>query len=142
MTRQNLTPIYARNRGDSAEWSWCAACGVERNTHDSKSYMAASDCHFDSVKASGFTLMSGNLCHGCESFDGIWTIYESNTHSKRFVYVTREYVAYVMNLAEFKQFVYAFGYLERESQKNGGALKIRCRKESGKMLAWLNNMAA
>ena len=44
---------------------------------------------------------------------------------------------YEMNLPEFKQFVYAFCHTERESEKNGGAMKIRCRKESKKMLAWL-----
>ena len=44
----------------------------------------------------------------------------------------------MMNINEFEQFVYMFGRTERESEKNGGAMKIRCRKESRKMVEWLN----
>ena len=42
-----------------------------------------------------------------------------------------------MNLEEFERFVYAFCFVDRDSQSNGGRCKIRCRAESKKMLAWL-----
>ena len=146
MTTITLTPVNARNAGDAREWSLCAYMGVERTIHDSKAYDKDSDCTCGdmrvSVKASAFTLMAGSLCEGLTDFDAIWSLYERKTHSNTFAYITADFTAYMMTLAEFKLFVYAFGKLERESEKNGGALKIRCRKESGKMLKWLANMAA
>lgn len=142
MTRANLPHIPAAKPADSLEWSLCAYMGVERFRHDSVAYDKGSDCGTISVKSGGFTLMAGSLCEGLEDFDSIWNLYESRTHSDQVAFVTREYVAYFMTLAEFKSFVYEFCRLERESEKNGGALKIRCRKESRKMLEWLADKAA
>ena len=130
------------NKGIRMEWGFCAYCGIERHMHDSKAYDKDSDCGDCSVKASAFTLMAGSLCQGLEDFDEIWNLFASRVHSKRFVYITQDCMAYEMSLDEFKRFVYAFCRLERESEKNGGAMKIRCRKESSKMLKWLDNMAA
>lgn len=57
--------------------------------------------------------------------------------SDLYIYATRNGTAYVMEKAEYIAFVNAFGYVTRESEKNGGAEKIRLRDESKKMLAWL-----
>lgn len=147
MTNYRLTTTTTtRNAGDAREWALCRHYMVERTAHDSGAYdrdsdINAGDKHI-SVKASAFTLMSGNLCEGLETFDGIWNLYATRVHSNTFAYVTVDYTVYEMNLDEFKKFVYTFCRLERESEKNGGALKIRCRKESGKMLKWLADMAA
>ena len=146
MTTANLPRVCAKNEGDAREWSVASFMGVERTKHDSKAYDRDSDVNAGglhiSVKSSAFSLMSGALCEGLSDFDSIWNLYASKTHSNSFAYVTAEYVMYLMNLDEFKQFVYAFCKLERESEKNGGALKIRCRKESAKMVRWLEEKAA
>lgn len=145
MTASVLTPVIARNAGDAREWAVAALLDAPRTKHDSKAYDKDSDVVAGemrvSVKSSAFTLMSGNLCGGLDTFDAIWNLYAANVHSNTFAYVTADFIAYMMNLAEFKQFVYTFCHLERESEKNGGALKIRCRKESRKMLAWLSEKA-
>lgn len=145
MTASILTPVTARNAGDAREWAVAALMNAPRAKHDSKAYDKDSDVVAGelriSVKSSAFTLMSGALCGGLDTFDGIWNLYAANVHSNTFAYVTADFIAYMMNLAEFKQFVYTFCHLERESEKNGGALKIRCRKESRKMLAWLSEKA-
>lgn len=57
--------------------------------------------------------------------------------STAYIYATRNGTAYIMEKAEYIAFVKAFGYVTRESEKNGGAEKIRLRDESKKMLAWL-----
>jgi len=141
----NLPRVCAKKPADAKEWSLCAYMGVERSHHDSGAYDKDSDCNAGdmhiSVKSSGFTLMSGSLCEGRESFDEIWDLYESRVHSNLFAYITDDYTCYMMNLSEFKQFVYSFCRTERESEKNGGQMKIRCRKESEKMLRWLATMA-
>ena len=76
MTTANISrfaPVGVKNRGDAREWAVCAHMGVERGKHDSGAYdrdsdVNAGDLHI-SVKSSGFTLMSGNLCEGLQSFD-------------------------------------------------------------------------
>ena len=145
MTINHLPRIAAAHIADAKEWAVAALMGITRTTHDSKAYDKDSDVVAGnmriSVKSSAFTLMAGSLCNGLTSFDAIWNLYAANVHSNTFAYVTADFTAYMMNLDEFKSFVYAFCRLERESEKNGGAYKIRCRKESKKMLAWLADMA-
>ena len=147
MTSAILNPVsLSRNEGDNKEFSVCEYVGAERTKHDSSDFRKSSDIVLGdrhiSVKSSAFTLMSGNMCEGKTDFDGIWNVYADNTHSNEFVYVAQNFVAYFMSLAEFKKFVYAFCRVERESEKNGGAMKIRCRKESKKMIEWLNACVA
>lgn len=135
----------SQNAGIAREHDLCAYMGIERTTHDSTDYRTSSDICLGnrhiSVKASGFTLMSGNMCEGEESFDGIWNVYKRNTHSNEWAYVTEDYTVYEMNMAEFERFLRTFGRTERESEKNGGQMKIRLRKESKKMLNWLASCA-
>lgn len=149
MTTANIfqfAPAGVKNNGDRREWAVCAHMGVERCKHDSGAYDKDSDVNVGdmhiSVKASGFTLMSGNLCEGLEDFDSIWKLFKSRTHSNVFAYVDEQFTMTLMNIDEFEKFVYAFCKTERESEKNGGAMKIRCRKESQKMRDWLAANAA
>ena len=137
-------PIDAKTAGDAREWAVCIHYNVERSAHNSESYDKNSDLNTAdgkhiSIKSNAFTLMSGSLCNGLTDFDSIWNLYEKNVHSDTFAYVTADFTVYEMNLNEFKNFVYSFCGLERESEKNGGAMKIRCKKESKKMLRWFNN---
>lgn len=141
---QTEKPI--RNKGILSEWALAAYYGVERKTHDHRRYDEASDISINgkeiSVKSDRFTLMSGNLCGGIKTFDGIWNLYRRTVHSNTFAYITLNLVVYEMNLNEFQQFVYKFCSLQRESTKNGGGMKIRARKESKAMLEWLDSKAA
>lgn len=144
MTNINISrfaPAGAVKSYDRKEWAVCAYTGIERTKHDSSAYdrdsdVNAGDLHI-SVKSSGFTLMSGSLCEGLDSFDAIWNLYRSKTHSNCFAYVDEDFNLTLMDIDEFEKFVYTFCRVERESEKNGGAMKIRCRKESAKMRAWL-----
>lgn len=141
MTTIQLTEVSARNAGDAREWAICEALGIKRTKHDSARYDKASDVSANgmniSVKASGFSLMSGSLCEGREDFDGIWELFAERTHSDTFAYVSNDWIAYMMDMNEFKRFVYTFCQVVHESEKNGGYAKIRCKKETKKMLRWL-----
>lgn len=138
--------VMSNNEGINREWALCRYYGIIRTSHDNGAYDKGSDIETGtaniSVKASSFTLMSGSLCQGLEDFDAIWNLFKSRVHSDTFAYVTQEYEVYEMNLNEFEKFVYTFCTTERESKKNGGRTKIKCRKESGKMLRWLEERAA
>lgn len=135
-----------RNKGILGEWSLAAYYGIERNVHDHSRYDQTSDICVEgkniSVKADRFTLMSGKLCGGIQTFDGIWALFRMNVHSDTFDYITADFMVYEMNLNEFQQFVYKFCSLQKESTKNGGGMKIRARKESKAMLEWLDSMTA
>ena len=147
MNTYAIDRIDHQNAGIAREWAMCRYHNVVRTVHDNLAYDKGSDLdtadgkHI-SIKASAFTLMAGSLCEGRDTFDGIWNLYAERVHSDTFAYITADFTVYEMGLDEFKSFVYAFGRLEAESEKNGGALKIRLRKESGKMLKWLADKAA
>lgn len=146
MTEAKLNTITCANAGDAREWAVCADMGIERTKHDALPYdkgsdVEAGDRHI-SVKSSGATLMSGSLCEGETTFDGIWSLYARKTASNLWAYVTKDFTAYYMDKGEFEAFIRKFGRVERESEKNGGAMKIRLRKESAKMLAYLTGCVA
>jgi hypothetical protein len=141
----NFAPTEVKNNGDRREFAVCAYEGIKRAKHDSKAYDKDSDVNVGdrhiSIKASKFTLMSGTLCEGNTTFDGIWNLYASKKHSNEWCYMTEDFTAYYMNLDEFKEFVYRFCRVEKDSQKNGGHHKIRCREETQEMLRWLEARA-
>ena len=147
MTTYGFTPATTpKNHGIAVEWGICSHYGITRVSHDRTAYDKDSDVNVGdkhmSVKSAKFSLMSGPLCEGRTTFDGIWELYASKVHSNTFVYGTQDGRAFEMNLEEFKEFVYSFCSLDRESKKNGGLVKIKCREESKKMLRWLEERAA
>ena len=91
-----------------------------------------------SVKSSKATLVGGGQCSSID-YTEIIEEYFLKVASVQFAYVTADFqTAYIMNAVEFREFVTQFTYLTRESSKNGGAVKVRFRQESSKMLYWLN----
>ena len=145
MTTFNFTPSAHKNAGIAIEWGICEHFHIERTAHDHVAYNKGSDVECGdlhmSVKSARFSLISSSLCCGETTFDGIWNVYAENVHSNRFVYGTKDGKAYMMNLDEFKSFVYEFCGLQTESEKNGGGVKIRCGHETKKMLKWLEDRA-
>ena len=139
-----MTPD-CHNYGIVAETAYATICGEVGHKFDHIPYDRGSDVNAGrrhiSVKSSKFTLMSGSLCEGKTSFDDIWNLYSSKVHSNEWAYITKDGRAFEMNKTEFKQFVYEFCSVEKESAKNGGYCKIRCRRESAKMLEWLEARA-
>ena len=135
-----------KNKGDNRECAFGNYIGMTKAYHDDLNCFNASDFVKGdmrySVKGDGFTLMSGYLAPGADSFDAIWTIFRTKVHSNCFVYVDADFNAYMMNIDEFESFVYMFGYMAKESDKNGGGWKIRCKHESKKMVRWLSERVA
>lgn len=92
-----------------------------------------------SVKSEKFTLVSGNLMEA-QTFEGQIAEYMARTASETVAYVTKDNVAYIMDMTEFNIFLHMFAGLEAESAKNGGKMKIRARSESKAMLRWFEEM--
>lgn len=89
-----------------------------------------------SVKSSGASLAS---VYGPD-FDSIIKTYFANVHSTLWIYMVKideEITEYHMNAEEFKEFLYNWAGLAKES---GSQLqKIRIKKTSGIMVKWLEN---
>lgn len=140
MTHIKVTEIerqYA-NFGNHAEQCLTYMLTGELRTHDHIRYDKGSDIpefHM-SVKSAKFTLMSGNLCES-QDFDGIVEEFFQKTASEQFAYITQDMVAYIMTATEFREFVYNFCRLERESSQNGGRYKVKMRMESKKVIEFL-----
>lgn len=119
------------NRGEFAEIVAKSACN-EPLVKDNAKYDKASDIESlkASVKSSGFTLVNAKL--GNTLTESINRYFET-TVSTVWVYTviiddTAE--LYWMNREEFKEFLETFCYMNERGF-------VRCRKTSGKMIAWL-----
>lgn len=88
-----------------------------------------------SVKSARFTLVSASAL-SATTFEGQLAEYIERVHSREIAYVTKSDVAYIMTLPEFVTFCTLFCTMQKESEKNGGGYKVRCKTESKKMLAW------
>ena len=141
MTTYFAPHITATKKADAKEWAVAATYNITRVKHDSKSCATDSDVVAGnkriSVKSARFSLLSASLCVGMTEFDEIWNHFVEIDNANTYAYVTEEFKVYEMNLDEFKAFVYRFCGLDRESSKNGGGVKIRCKHESKAMLQWL-----
>lgn len=141
MTTYFAPRMTAAKKADAKEWAVAATYNITRVKHDSKSCATDSDVVAGnkriSVKSARFSLLSASLCAGMTEFDEIWNHFVEIDNANTYAYVTEEFKVYEMNLDEFKAFVYRFCGLDRESSKNGGGVKIRCKHESKIMLQWL-----
>ena len=107
------------NKGTAREWALAQAFGISRTKHDNGRYDKGSDIELPdgrniSAKFGGFSLMNGSLCEGRTTMEGIWDLYISRVHSNLVAYITETYDVYLMNMDEFKEFIFTFG---RRNQK-------------------------
>lgn len=93
-----------------------------------------------SVKSARFTLASASAL-SATTFEGQLNEFSERVHSEKFAYVTKDNMVYIMNKVEFLDFCHEFCGWEQESKTNGGAYKVRCRKESKRMIKWLQAKA-
>lgn len=133
---EQLNRVY-KNNGQHFEQCATFTYTGEIRHHDNVPYDKGSDIpeYHISVKSSAFSLASAKLVKG-ETVEEQLAYYMEHTASEKILYVTENYDGYEMNLTEFAEFILAFGYMTRESEKSGGGLKVRARKESKKMLQW------
>lgn len=137
MKKLALTQIStARNQADRKEDDFrFALTGYCTNKHDSVEFSKGADVLDYSIKTSHASLPS--TLRGETIADKLADMYKRD-YANKYVYISNDNTAYIMNKTEFTAFVLAFGRLERDSQKNGGNMKVRILRESTRMLAWLN----
>lgn len=86
------------------------------------------------VKSYHFTLAS-NL--NGSTYEEMKADFFNRCHSKRFAYVTRSNMVYVMNRSEFSEFLDRFHEVDRSSK---GVTIIRGKREPKAMLQWLDEL--
>lgn len=111
-----------------------AKCGYCLNKHDSIPFEDAADVLHYAIKTSHASLPS--TLQGETIEEKLEDMYKRDA-ATRYVYITNNNIAYVMEKDEFTNFILIFGRIEKDSQKNGGQKKIRILRESIKMLEWL-----
>lgn len=95
---------------------------------DNKPYYMGGDIGDLQVKSS-----KASICKGTDLRAHI-----ANDGASRYGYVDDACkVMYILSKTEYIEFVEQFGYITKDSEKNGGAEKIRLKAESRKMIEWL-----
>jgi len=141
MKKTNIPNVSLKhNAGDRAEENFDFLLNGRISGKNSLGYDRGSDVEHDgvgySVKSSHFTLAAAGLLKG-DDMTAKLNFYFATVHSSKVAYISKDGNAYIMNMVEFREFLEVFGTLERESEKNGGGLKVRCKAESKKMIDWL-----
>lgn len=121
-----------KNNGQHAEQVMRFTLTGEIVKADNKSHRLGGDVLDIQIKSQKATVCKGYDLEAYLALDG----------ANRFAYVTSDFAtAYVMNKAEYIEFVSEFGCKTRESQKNGGGEKIQLLSESKRMLEWFGARA-
>ena len=126
-----IEPIY-KNIGQEAERQLSYTLTGEAKKADNVSHKVQGDVLDIQVKSARATVCKGTDIEA----------YLQNDGAKRFAYVLKDFTkAYIMDLTMYIAFVNAFATVTRESQKNGGGIKLRLKSESKAMLEWLSARA-
>ena len=99
---------------------------------DNKPFTAGGDCSDIQIKSARATVCRGTDIKAHIAMDG----------ANRYGYINASFtVMYLMSADEWLEFASLFGTVTRESQKNGGAVKIRLKAEGKEMTEWLRARA-
>lgn len=130
MTKTELIQIerHYANAGQHAEQVVRFTLTGRIEKADNKPFTAGGDCGTLQIKSARATVCKGTNLQAHLDLDG----------ATEWGYVTEDFgTLYTMSRAEYTEFVGLFGEITHDSQKNGGHEKIRLRKETRAMKAWL-----
>ena len=122
----NYLKNYA-NHGQDAEQSVRFTLTGELAKADNVRHDLGADCLNFQIKSARATVCKGTDLKAYLDLDA----------SSAYIYADNEGTAWVMDRAEYTEFCTEFATETRESSKNGGAVKLRLKSESSKMMAWL-----
>lgn len=99
---------------------------------DNKPFTLGGDCGDIQIKSARATICKGRNIKAHTDMDA----------ANRYGYVVKDFsMIYIMSKDEYIEFATAFATLTRESEKNGGAEKMRFKQENKAMLEWLKARA-
>lgn len=121
---------YANNGQHMEQWVRYTLTGV-RAKADNLAHNLGADCLGYQIKAARATVCKGTDIRA----------YLAADMATAYIYATADGIAYEMTRTEYIAFVEIFGTVTRESEKNGGAEKIRLKAEGRALLAYLAERA-
>jgi len=128
---QTINRMY-KNNGQHAEQVARFTLTGEIEKADNKPAWMGGDCLNIQIKSARATICKGDDLMKHLETDG----------ANRYGYVTSDFTKmYLMNRAEYIEFVNKFGTVTRDSEKNGGGKKIRLKSESRAMREWFEERA-
>lgn len=131
ISMNSIPRVYA-NAGQHAEQVARFTLTGKIEKADNKPFTAGGDCGDLQIKSARATICKGTDLGKHLEQDG----------ANRYGYVVADFsLMYVMEIAEYIEFVNRFGTVTRESKKNGGNEKIRLKHESQEMREWLEARA-
>ena len=129
ITMATIERVY-KNGGQHAEQAFRFTMSGVICKADNKPATMGGDYEDIQIKSARATICKGKDIAGHLAMD----------KAKRYAYVTADFkTAYIMSKVEYLTFATLFATLTRESQKNGGAEKMRFKSESKAMLEWLES---
>lgn len=131
ITLKSIPRTYANN-GQHAEQVARYTLTGKIEKADNKPFTAGGDCGDIQIKSARAT-----ICHGTD-IDAHLALDGAN----RYGYVSADFsVMYLMSADEYRAFAGTFGTVARESNKNGGTIKMRFKSEGREMREWLQARA-
>lgn len=121
-----------KNKGIKAQINYIYTKSGRITKHDNIKHTLAADFEDVQVKSPKCSFTSTNIVDIEE--------YLVEDKANTFAFVI-DLTAYEMSKTEYIAFVKAFSYVSRESAKNGGHAKLRCKDLSKSMVEWLEERA-
>lgn len=121
---------YTNGGQASQQWFAYTVTG-ERQKADNVPHDKGADVLHYQVKSARAT-----VCKGTDI-----KAYLATDKATEYAYVAKNGIAYIMSRTEYIEFIEAFGTVTRESNRNGGATKIRLKSESTALLTYLQERA-
>lgn len=127
ISMKTITRQY-KNNGQHAEQVFRFTLTGKIEKADNKPFTTGGDCGIYQVKSARAT-----ICKGLNIAEHI-----AKDGAEKYAYVTADFsTAYIMTASEYLEFATLFGTVTRESNKNGGAVKLRFKMESKEMRDYL-----
>lgn len=132
ITLATIDRLY-KNNGQEAERVFRFTMTGELAKADNIRHDAGTDCGEYQVKSARAT-----ICRGTDL-----AAYVATEKATKFAYINADFTtAYIMSREEYIAFATEFGTVTTESEKNGGAKKIRLKHETSTMLNYLKERVA
>ena len=123
----NRAPAIYKNKGQQAQVDYIYTMTGEVTKADNKPYTLGGDYEGTQIKSARASVCKGTDIERHVEEDG----------ATEYAYVTEDRTAYIMNPFEYIEFVKTFATITRESDKNGGQVKLRLKSEGQSMLRYL-----
>lgn len=122
-------PVVYKNGGQQLQVDYIYTETGRITKADNKPYYLGGDYEGTQIKSARAT-----ICKGTDIEKHI-----ERDAATEYAYITQDRIAYIMTPTEYLEFARIFSTITRESEKNGGQVKLRFKSESRQMIEYLRS---